>query len=243
MAMFVTRGDGKPVRQPVEITVLDAVARGVDTVPALAEAVGEAPQAVETAVAWAAGRGFVTRMQLAQGEHIAITELGLASVAGQRRLEAAIGPDGQIDMEALNRQASADWQAAQEGRAAALARSQAHVLVDDAEREAAVAALREEYAQGAIDLAELERRTGLALSARTRGELGAATVDLVPATPPVAAPAPTLAEVASRVAPLNPEVGQLFSQLGPAISKGSRLFMLCFFGLVALQLLVRVLTH
>ena len=62
----------------------------------------------------------------------------------------------------------------------------------------------------------------------------------MPATTPVTAPAPTLAEVASRVAPLNPEVGQLFSQLGPAFSKGSRLFMICFFGLIALQLLLHL---
>lgn len=161
--------------------MLDALARGMDNVAGLAQAVGETPEAVEAAVTWAVTNGLATRMQLSQGEHIALTESGLASVASQRQLEAAIGPDGDIDMAALTRHAGAAWQAAQEGRAAELARSRAHVLVDDTEREAAVASLQDHYAEGAMDLAEFERRTALVLGARTQGDLYVATADLEPA--------------------------------------------------------------
>jgi hypothetical protein len=170
--------------------VLDALARGVDTVSGLAQAVDEPAQAVDAAVTWAVSNGLATRMQLSQGEHIALTESGLASVATQRQLEAAIGPDGEIDIAALTRHTSAAWQAAQQGKAAELARSQAHVLVDDTEREAAVASLQGHYAQGAMDLAEFERRTTLALGAHTRGDLDVATAGLEPATAPRASVLP-----------------------------------------------------
>ncbi len=176
--MYVTRGDGTPARQPVEITVLDALARGMHMVPDLVSAVGEPAQAVDAAVTWAVGQGLATRMVLTQGEHITLTESGLASVALQRRLESAIGPDGEIDIAALTRHTGAAWQAAREGQAAELARSRAHVLVADAEREAAVASLQDHYTQGAIDLADFERRTALALAAHTRGDLLQATADL-----------------------------------------------------------------
>jgi hypothetical protein len=213
VAYYETR-NGKPTRQPVEITVLDALARGVDTVPALAQAVGESVQAVDAAVTWAVGKGFAARMQLMQGEHITITESGLASVANQRALEAAIRPDGSVDVAALSRQTAAAWQAAQQGRAAALADSQEHVLVDDAEREAAAASLREHYAEGAVDLAELERRVALALAAKTRGDLRTALADLEPETPAAAAsPLPpgfgnAIPDIA---AALPPDVAKLFT--------------------------------
>lgn len=64
--------------------------------------------------------------------------------------------------------------------------------VDDQQREAAVAHLAEEHARGAFDLAELERRTTGARSARTVAELLAATADPAdtsPTTRPATAPA------------------------------------------------------
>jgi hypothetical protein len=94
-----------------------------------------------------------------------------------------VGPDGRIDVAEVGRQLGRSWQAIQEGRAAEAARSVAHVLVDDAERDATVTALRDHYAQGAIDLPELERRTQLALVAHDRGDLDAALADLQPVTP------------------------------------------------------------
>jgi hypothetical protein len=60
------------------------------------------------------------------------------------------------------------------------------VLASDAEREAAVARLREEAAAGRLDTAEFERRIDLAYRAQTRGELARLAADL----PAPAAPAP-----------------------------------------------------
>ena len=62
------------------------------------------------------------------------------------------------------------------------------VLASDAEREAAVARLREEAAAGRLDTAEFERRIDLAYRAQTRGELARLAADL-PAPAPPAAPA------------------------------------------------------
>ena len=58
-------------------------------------------------------------------------------------------------------------------------------LVDDAKREATVAALRDRDTRGAISLPELERRTQLALTAEDRGDLDLALADLQPATPAI----------------------------------------------------------
>lgn len=50
--------------------------------------------------------------------------------------------------------------------------------VGDAERETAMAALREHYTQGRLTYEELDERLGLALSARTGGELALIGADL-----------------------------------------------------------------
>jgi hypothetical protein len=182
-AVKVTWGDG-PQRPPVEMSVVDALARGVDTVPELARALGVPVPEVADAVTWAVREGLATRMPLSQGEHLALTERGLTLVAVQRRLASAVGPGGDIDLATLGRQVGETWQAVQEGRAAELARSEAHLLADDAGRDAVVARLNDQYAQGAISLDELERRSSLALTGRTRGDLAAATAGLeVPGAP------------------------------------------------------------
>lgn len=184
---------GGPAQQPIEIRALDAIARGAGTVPALAAATGEPGAKVDRAVAWLVGQGLLTRAQLTEGEHLALTEKGIASVAMQRRLASLVGPHGEIDEQAVVQQLGRTWQAMDAGRSEELARSQAHVLVDDAERTAVTTELQDHYAQGAIDLAELERRTSLALTARTRGDLDSALADLRPTVPsaPTAFGAPT----------------------------------------------------
>ena len=58
----------------------------------------------------------------------------------------------------------------------------------DAEREAAVGALREHGAAGRLDVDELEQRVGAAYAARTHGELGQLLRDL-PASAPRRTPA------------------------------------------------------
>ena len=57
-------------------------------------------------------------------------------------------------------------------------------LIDEEQREAALAHLGQEHARGALDSLELERRTTGVQTARTVAELLAATAD-----PPVATPA------------------------------------------------------
>ena len=170
-------------REPIEIRLLDALARGLHSVPALAADLQEPSQAVEQAVRWAVANRLATRTLLPSGEHIALTESGIANVGLQRRLSSMVGPDGQIDVAAIGEQLGRSWQAMQEGRAEEAARSVAHVLVDHAERDAVVATLRDHYGQGAITLPELERRTQLALTAQHRGGLDLALADLQPAAP------------------------------------------------------------
>ncbi|MFD0023649.1 DUF1707 domain-containing protein [Streptomyces sp. NPDC058382] len=63
------------------------------------------------------------------------------------------------------------------------ARSAGRMRASDADREAVVEELREAAADGRIDLDELDTRLGLALAAKTRGELVPLTDDLGPAVP------------------------------------------------------------
>ena len=198
MPFDLTLGGG---REPIEIRVLDALARGLDSVPALAADLQDPPEHVDRAVAWAVANRLATRTLLPSGEHIALTESGIANVGLQRRLSSMIGPDGQIDVSQVGEEIGRSWQAMQEGRAAEAAHSVAHVLVDDTGREATVAALRDHYAQGTIDLPELERRTQLALTAHDRGDLDLALADLQPVAPapsPVAGGLPVLFAVVGR---------------------------------------------
>ena len=60
--------------------------------------------------------------------------------------------------------------------------------VCDADRDAAIAELGEHFQAGRLTAAELDERTGRALTARTWGELGKLTADL-PALRPAAPPA------------------------------------------------------
>ena len=184
----LTWGSG-PDREPIEIRLLDALARGLDSVPALAADLQDPPAHVDRAVVWAVANRLATRTLLPSGEHIALTESGIVNVGLQRRLSSMLGPDGQIDVAQVGEEIGRSWQAMQAGRAAEAARGMAHVLVDDTEREATVAALRDRYTQGAISLTELERRTQLALTAHDRGDLDTALADLQQVAP-AALPAP-----------------------------------------------------
>jgi hypothetical protein len=56
--------------------------------------------------------------------------------------------------------------------------SEGQIRVGDAERESALSALREHYAHGRLDAAELEERISAALVARTRGDLARLFFDL-----------------------------------------------------------------
>jgi hypothetical protein len=60
----------------------------------------------------------------------------------------------------------------------------------DEDRDTVVSLLRSHAAEGRLDSAELEERTGAALSARTRGELAALVEDLPPTGPARSRPRP-----------------------------------------------------
>ncbi len=165
-----TRGYG-PHKAPLQIAILDALVDGAATSADVAQRTGASPRAVDLAVGWAAGQSLLTRLPLPDGELLTLTQAGLAHIAWERRMRAVVGPDGEIDIAGISRDYAATQQAMRSGQAAELERSQAHLLVDDAERDAAIASLREHYAEGALDDAELDRRTTVALSAKTRGEL------------------------------------------------------------------------
>jgi uncharacterized protein DUF1707 len=87
------------------------------------------------------------------------------------------------------------------GRLATAMAERDATLVGDRDRELAAVSLREHYAGGYLTLDELSRRTGTALTARSRGELRRALSGLsvgASAAPP-ARSARSLAAVAARV--------------------------------------------
>ncbi|GAA4242837.1 hypothetical protein GCM10022254_77390 [Actinomadura meridiana] len=57
--------------------------------------------------------------------------------------------------------------------------------VSDAEREAVIERLQEAYAEGRLDHDEFDMRTHLAMTSKTRSDLGGVTRDLVPVAAPV----------------------------------------------------------
>lgn len=120
---FDVQWGGGPAQQPVEIRALDAVARGAGTVPTVAAAIGDPAAKVDRAVTWLAGQGLLTRTQLSEGEHLALTQNGVASVAMQRRLASMVGPHGEIDEEAVVEQLGRTWQAMDAGRTEQLRRA------------------------------------------------------------------------------------------------------------------------
>ncbi|MGH3158580.1 MAG: DUF1707 SHOCT-like domain-containing protein [Streptosporangiaceae bacterium] len=61
---------------------------------------------------------------------------------------------------------------------------QGSLRASDAERDAAAAALAGHFRDGRLDQSELDERLGIALSARTGGELGELLADLPDAAPP-----------------------------------------------------------
>jgi hypothetical protein len=71
--------------------------------------------------------------------------------------------------------------------------------LDDADRDRLARVLREHYAQGRLDEAELDRRIGIVLSAQQATEAAAAVADLPPiAGPPAPGPAAPAARRARR---------------------------------------------
>jgi hypothetical protein len=171
----------------LDLRILDALAQGATTPAEVATALGQSESAIDGSIRWAVGQGYVTAAQTPDGIALRLTPPG-STVANMRRGIVGLGT-GQGGVTDLVAQISQGWaegqsEAAQQDRAA-----QAHLLVSDGERDAAVETLSRSYDESRIDLAELERRTGVALSARTRGDLAQALENLPAVSGPAHPPA------------------------------------------------------
>lgn len=81
------------------------------------------------------------------------------------------------------------------GAGSAVTGTSAGLRVSHAEREPVVERLQQAYAEGRLDLAELDMRLHLAMTAKTRADLDAVLADLAPRPPlQAAAPVPVLPE-------------------------------------------------
>lgn len=184
-------------------TVQEQVARGHHTVEALCAAVGAAEPQVAEALAWAVSQGLLSRSARPDGERFELTPQGAASLAFQQSVQRATGPDGGVDLGEVAGDLARAEESAASARREQQARDEAHLLVGPPERDAAVSLLEDHYARGTFDLAELERRTSLAMAARTRGDIAAATADLASAAPAQGPAAlPPMVATFTKVSPL-----------------------------------------
>ncbi len=215
------------------------VARGHHTVDDLAAAVGKDPREVADALGWGVSQALLARSPRPGGDWFELTQQGVASLALRQSVERAVGRDGKVDLGEVAGDMARAAQAAEAARSLQQSQDEAHLLVDGPQRDAAVSFLEDHYARGTFDLAELERRSGLALAAHTRADLAAATADLgwtglAPAAPARAAALPVMKTTFTTVSPL----------LGgnvPAMLSGRGRFVL--FGIVGAVLFLPVLVH
>lgn len=215
------------------------VARGLHTVDDLASATGKDPREVADALGWGVTQGLLARSPRPGGDWFELTQQGAASLAFRQSVQRAMRPDGRVDLGDVVGDMTEAAQAAETTRRRLQEQAEAHLLVGTPEREAAVTFLNDQYARGTFDLAELERRNGLALAAHTRGDLAAATADLgwsglPPATPAPAAALPTMKTTFTTVSPLlGGSVPAMLSGRGRRV----------LFGIVALVLFGPMLVH
>jgi hypothetical protein len=171
--------------QPLELQVLDALATGADTLTELAAATGAVEPEVEAALRWATGEGLALAVQLPQAHHFQLTPRGQYVVGVRQQTAGVVGPQGHIDLGRVSYGLGRAWASAQHGQQEQVESANAGLLVGDPEREWAVTTLSAAYAAGRLDAAELDRRSQLALTAQTRGELASAVDDVAERRPPV----------------------------------------------------------
>ena len=154
--------------------VLDVVAGGTDTVPAVAAALGVERSAVESVARWGADKGLLER----RDDTLELTAQG-RFVAGIRGTAArGVRSDGSFDLPGVAGTLGEAFAAARAGEERQRAADEAPVRADDADRDVAVRRIEDAYASGALTLDEMNQRTQKALSAITHGELAALTTDL-----------------------------------------------------------------
>jgi hypothetical protein len=185
----------------LQYDVRDALAAGCGTLVAVAEHVGRPVGEVDEAVRWCVTHGFVVGWEQPGAVVLQLTPQGWNEVRFRQGLTSAMNAPGGADLTDIVSQISQGWS---EGKAMEAQRRQAaqvNVLIGDEERDNATRALSDAYGDGRIDLAELERRSALAVAAATRGDLAAALRDL-----------PLLSAVPSR----TPSLVQWMRRLGMA---------------------------
>ena len=183
------------------------VALGHHTVDDLATATAKDPREVADALGWGVSQALLTRSPRPGGDWFELTQQGAASLAFRQSVQRAMRPGGRVDLGDVVGDMAEAAQAAETARRRQQEQEEAHLLVGSPERESAVAFLNDAYARGTLDLAELERRNGLALAAHTRGDLAVATADLgwtglAPATPAPSAAFPAMKTTFTQVSPL-----------------------------------------
>ena len=156
----------------IELLVLAAVAPEGSTTAGLAEGLGRSSGTIETAVQRLAQGGLVETT----GDAVTLTPAGrLASehLRGAGPLTITSGVLSTIDLDEVSGFIRSLWPQDVE-RVAAEEAARDGLLASDADRDLAVQQLSEAFSQGRLSEAELEQRTGTALSARTYGDLDGA---------------------------------------------------------------------
>lgn len=196
---------GSAAREDLLGRLQEQIACGHHTVEALSTAVGKAVPQVAEALASGVSQGLLARAARPDGDRWELTPQGAATLGFRQSVQRATGPGGRVDLGEVAGEMARAAQAAESARRRQQAKDEAHLLVGTPEREAAVSLLEDHYARDTFDLAELERRTTLAMAARTRGDLALATADLATtalAPAPGQAALPSMVTTFSSVSPL-----------------------------------------
>lgn len=161
---------GQPEAGELKSLILVALEPAGSTTAGLAQRLTQPPASIEAAVSQLVQGGLAEEA----GGSVTLTKTGrlvAVHVRGSWPANRVIGdPVPAIDLSEVVRFIGSRWPAGAE-RAAAEEQARDELLASDAVRDSAVDALSEAYAQGRLSSNELEQRTGLALSARSYGEL------------------------------------------------------------------------
>lgn len=152
----------------LDLMVLQTLVPAGSETATLARLLARPAEAVERAVARLAHEGLVET----HGGAVSLTGTGRLAAARMpgRAGTAASGTVHHVDLSAVVQLLSSRWRHDAQ-RVAAERTARDTLLASDADRDNAVQQLSTAYAQGRLSSAELEQRTGTALTARTYGDL------------------------------------------------------------------------
>ena len=162
----------QPDAKVMELLVLASLKSAASPVTALAQQIEQPVEVVRAAVARLETSGMVETTD----DSATLTPAGeqeASHILTSWPSTAAADLLSTIDLSPVTRLVGSLWPADAE-RAAAQQQERAGLLAADADRDAAVQRLSAAFAEGRLSAAELESRTGSALSARTYGDLDGA---------------------------------------------------------------------